>query len=117
MKSPMVCRVCLERDGVEAALVVEHRCTNQHIGKDFTAHVCARCLEAGRETRVTCRAFTQRPIKVAAKARLGQDRISIDRRSTGVVSLPAPTAIRKLRGRPRERRRAHASFGSSDHSS
>jgi hypothetical protein len=57
MKRPLVCRVCLERDGVESASVVEHRCTNEHTGKDFTAHVCARCLEVGHETRVTCRTF------------------------------------------------------------
>jgi hypothetical protein len=61
MKHPLVCRVCLERDGVESASVVERRCTNQHTGKDFKTHVCARCLEAGRETRVTCRTFTRRP--------------------------------------------------------
>lgn len=60
MKRPLVCGVCLEADGVESAAVVEHRCTNEHTGKDFTAHVCARCLKAGRETRVTCRSFTRR---------------------------------------------------------
>jgi hypothetical protein len=57
MKRPLVCRVCLHRDGVVSASVVEHLCTNERTGKDFTAQVCARCLEIGRETRVTCRTF------------------------------------------------------------
>jgi hypothetical protein len=61
MKRPMVCRACLEVDGVETSSVVEHRCINENTGKDFMAHVCARCLEAGRETRVTCRTFVRRP--------------------------------------------------------
>lgn len=67
MICPLVCRVCLERDGVELASVVEHRCTNERTGVEFTAHVCARCLEVARETRVTCRSFTRGPIKLAAK--------------------------------------------------
>jgi hypothetical protein len=61
MKRPLVCRVCLDRDDVESASVVEHRCINEHTGKDFTAHVCARCLEVRRETRVTCRTFIPGP--------------------------------------------------------
>ena len=52
-----LCQVCLERDGVESTSVVEHRCTDERTGKHFTANVCARCLEADRETRVTCRTF------------------------------------------------------------
>jgi hypothetical protein len=67
MKRPLVCKVCLERDGVETVAVVEHRCTNERTGEEFTAHVCARCLEVGRETRVTCRTFTRRSSKTAAK--------------------------------------------------
>jgi hypothetical protein len=54
------CRVCLERDGAESTSVVEHRCTDERTGKHFTANVCARCLELGRETRVTCRTFSRR---------------------------------------------------------
>jgi hypothetical protein len=54
------CRVCVERDGIESASVVEHRCTDERTGKHFTANVCAHCLEAGRETRVTCRTFSRR---------------------------------------------------------
>jgi len=57
MKRSLVCSVCLEADGVESASVIEHICTNEHTGKAFTAHVCAHCLEVGRETRVTCRRF------------------------------------------------------------
>jgi hypothetical protein len=56
-KRAMVYRACLERDGVEWTSVVEHRCTNQLTGGHFTAHVCARFIEEGRETRVTCRTF------------------------------------------------------------
>jgi hypothetical protein len=59
--SSLACKACLEGDGtVSAAAVVEHRCTNARTGKDFTAFVCARCLDAGRETRVTCRTFVPR---------------------------------------------------------
>jgi hypothetical protein len=54
---PLICKTCFRRDGVATADVIEHRCTNDRTGKHFTAFVCARCLEAGRETRVTCRAF------------------------------------------------------------
>lgn len=61
MKRPMVCRVCLEADGAESASVVEHRCTNEQTTKAFKAFVCARCLEAGRVTRVTCRTFAPLP--------------------------------------------------------
>jgi hypothetical protein len=55
-----LCQVCLERDGVESASVVEHRCTDERTGKHFTANVCACCLKAGRDTRVTCRTFSRR---------------------------------------------------------
>jgi hypothetical protein len=58
--STFLCRVCLEREGIEATSAVEHRCTDERTGKHFTANVCARCLEAGRETRVTCRTFVSR---------------------------------------------------------
>ena len=61
MSGTYSCRVCLERDGAESTSVVEHRCTDERTGKGFTANVCARCLKAGRETRVTCRTFG-RPI-------------------------------------------------------
>jgi hypothetical protein len=61
MSGTYSCRVCLERDGAESTSVVEHRCTDERTGKHFTANVCARCLKAGRETRVTCRTFG-RPI-------------------------------------------------------
>jgi hypothetical protein len=54
-----VCGSCLEQDGVESRAVIEHRCTNDQTGKRFTAFVCARCLNSGRETRVTCRSFTR----------------------------------------------------------
>jgi hypothetical protein len=54
----LVCRPCLERDGRVSKVVVEHRCINVRTGKDFTAFICARCMEAGRVTRVTCRTFT-----------------------------------------------------------
>jgi hypothetical protein len=53
----LVCKLCLEGDGRVSTAVVEHRCTNARTGKDFTAFVCVRCLEAGRVTRVTCRTF------------------------------------------------------------
>ena len=52
MVRALVCRSCRERDGV-----VEHQCTNERMGKDFTAFVCAPCVEAGRQRRVTCRTF------------------------------------------------------------
>jgi hypothetical protein len=58
MTDILLCRLCLESDGVESTSVVEHRCTDERTGKHFTANVCARCLEVGRETRVTCRTFT-----------------------------------------------------------
>jgi hypothetical protein len=60
MIGPFLCRVCVERDGIESASVVEHRCTDERTGKHFTANVCACCLKAGRETRVTCRTFSRR---------------------------------------------------------
>jgi hypothetical protein len=52
-----VCRMCLEMDGILSSAVVERRCTNDRMGKQFKAYVCARCLDIGRETRVTCRTF------------------------------------------------------------
>lgn len=54
---PLICKLCFEKDGVATTRVVEYRCTNDRTGKHFTAFVCARCLEAGCETRVTCRTF------------------------------------------------------------
>jgi hypothetical protein len=60
MIGTFTCRLCLDHDGVETASVVEHRCTDERTGKHFTTNVCARCLEAGRETRVTCRTFVSR---------------------------------------------------------
>jgi hypothetical protein len=51
------CRSCFERDGVISRDVVEHRSTNDRTGQEFTAFVCARCLEVGQEIRVTCRTF------------------------------------------------------------
>jgi hypothetical protein len=49
MKRRLVCSVCLERDGVEWASVVEHRCTNELTGGHFTARVCARFIEGTRD--------------------------------------------------------------------
>jgi hypothetical protein len=60
MIGTFACRVCLDHDGVKTASVVEHLCLDERSGKQFTAIVCARCLKAGRETRVTCRTFTQK---------------------------------------------------------
>jgi hypothetical protein len=54
---PLICKLCFEKDRVATTSVVEHRCTNDRTGGVFTAFVCARCLRAGRETRVTCRTF------------------------------------------------------------
>ena len=54
---PFSCKQCFEKDDVPTADVVEHRCTDDCTGKHFIAFVCARCLEVGRETRVTCRTF------------------------------------------------------------
>lgn len=54
----LICKVCFDRDDMLSSVVVEHQCTNERTGKRFAAHVCERCLEAGRESRVTCRAFT-----------------------------------------------------------
>jgi hypothetical protein len=56
-----VCKLCLDRDGVVSDAVTEHHCTNDQTGKQFTAFVCARCLEAGRVTRLTCRTFVRVP--------------------------------------------------------
>lgn len=53
-----ICSACVERESVVSHTVIAHRCRNHQTGKHFTAYVCARCLEAGRETRVTCRSFT-----------------------------------------------------------
>lgn len=47
----------LRTDGIASDAVVEHRCTNEQTGVHFTAFVCKRCLDQGRETRVTCRTF------------------------------------------------------------
>lgn len=55
----LICKPCLERDAVVSGVVVEHRCTNPHTGKQFDAYVCKRCLDEGRETRVTCRTFSK----------------------------------------------------------
>jgi hypothetical protein len=59
MIDTFTCLLCLDHDGVETASVVEHPCLDERSGKRFTANVCARCLEAGRETRVTCRTFSR----------------------------------------------------------
>ena len=58
LMASFVCRLCFERDGIVSKNVVAHDCTNNRTGKVFTAFVCVRCLEAARETRVTCRTFT-----------------------------------------------------------
>ncbi|MGJ4960177.1 hypothetical protein ACQR1H_31390 [Bradyrhizobium sp. HKCCYLRH2015] len=55
----LVCRTCRDEDGVASSRTVQHRCTNERTQKTFDAFVCARCLEAGRETRVTCRTFVR----------------------------------------------------------
>jgi hypothetical protein len=52
-----VCRICLELDGVPTNSVTLSKCANDRTGQQFDAYVCERCLEAGRETRVTCRTF------------------------------------------------------------
>jgi hypothetical protein len=52
-----ICKLCFERDGIATDAIVEHRCTNERSGAQFTAFVCERCLDWGRETRVTCRTF------------------------------------------------------------
>jgi len=56
----LLCRVCFEWDSVDSSSAVEHRCLDERTGRHFTATVCARCLEVGRETRVTCRTFGRR---------------------------------------------------------
>jgi hypothetical protein len=53
----VICRQCLEYEGVVSTSVIEHRCMNERTERPFTAFVCARCLDNGRETRVTCRTF------------------------------------------------------------
>lgn len=53
----LICKVCVKKDGVASAAVVEHLCTNPTTGKQFKTYVCKQCLEAGRETRVTCQTF------------------------------------------------------------
>jgi hypothetical protein len=53
----LMCKICLERDGTVSDAVVEHCCTNDQTGRQFTAYVCKRCLHLRRETRVTCRSF------------------------------------------------------------
>jgi hypothetical protein len=55
----LVCRTCLEEDDARSSATVQHLCTNERTGKKFDAFVCARCLERGRETRVTCRTFVR----------------------------------------------------------
>jgi len=55
----LVCRTCLEEDDAASSATVQHLCTNERTGKKFDAFVCARCLEQGRETRVTCRTFVR----------------------------------------------------------
>ncbi len=60
----LTCKTCFERDGVATADVLEHLCTNDRTGARFTAFVCARCLVAGRETRVTCRTFVQTSLRI-----------------------------------------------------
>jgi len=55
----LICKVCLELDGTLSEAVVEHVCTNQQTGKQFSANVCEPCLRAGRETRVTCSTFAR----------------------------------------------------------
>ena len=55
----MSCKICFERDGVVSHAVTEHLCTNGRTGKQFLAHVCKRCLDGGRETRVTCQMFVE----------------------------------------------------------
>jgi hypothetical protein len=59
----LICKVCREDCGTVSDRVVKHLCTNVHTGKQFTAYVCERCLDSGRETRVTCRTFI--PVSVA----------------------------------------------------
>jgi hypothetical protein len=60
-RSP-ICKRCFETDGVVTTNVVEHRCINDRAGTQFTAFVCAHCLDSGRETRVTCRTFIPCPL-------------------------------------------------------
>lgn len=55
----LICRICLDEDGATSPATVQHPCINEHTGKEFDAFVCARCLENGRETRVTCRTFVR----------------------------------------------------------
>ena len=56
----MICKICLERDGIFSEAVVEHVSVNERTGEQFSAHVCERCLDKGKETRVTCRTFLKR---------------------------------------------------------
>ena len=53
----LICRTCLGKDSATSSVIVQHLCTNEVTGKQFDAFVCARCLEEGQETRVTCRTF------------------------------------------------------------
>lgn len=63
----LVCKFCLEQNGVTSAAVVEHLCISPTRGKQFTAYVCERCLGAGRETRVTCRTFAAISVSAAGE--------------------------------------------------
>lgn len=58
-KDSFICKLCLEAEGVVSSTVVEHRCTDHRTGKQLISLVCTRCVQAGRETRVTCRTFTR----------------------------------------------------------
>ena len=54
-----ICKLCAELDGISSSTIVAYDCTNRHTGKHFSAYVCKNCLDAGRETRVTCRSFVR----------------------------------------------------------
>lgn len=53
------CKLCQEINGIKINVVVDHRWFNDRTGRHFTAPACARCLQAGRVTRVTCRTFVR----------------------------------------------------------
>lgn len=51
------CNICLGEDGVLNARVVEQMIKPRADRPSFQAFVCARCVDAGRLTKVTCRTF------------------------------------------------------------
>src|SRR6476620_6603816 len=56
-----VCRLCRENDGVSTSVIANSQLMHPVHKTTTLGYACARCLEAGRATRVTCKSFITEP--------------------------------------------------------